>query len=561
MRFDIVIPFYKNYETIERLLMSIYDQDYKEFAITIVVDGEDEKAGKQLTKYLEDGKYSFNLEMLKKNSGASKARNHGAVISSGDNDNDSVLFFIDADCTLMPGILFDYKMVFELYPDISFSYSNYRFNPDKTPSLSQGFDPYLLETMNYISTMSPVKRKAFEEVGGFDNDRKYFQDWGLFLKLARAGKKGHYLGKNVYGFSTEKPTEDSLSGSQGMSLSEKSAEFRKYYGIEDKEMVVTTWGAPLQAIQRAKMLKADYAGMAQDSDRMVFPCNYQFPNWKYTYVAGCYNQTLEALENHITCVHGRPVYHFIGTDVYTMYNQHGTAALRHAKQCFEAQDAIILANSSRCQKELKECGIDSKLVFTPIYNIDQYNVKPLPEKFTVGIYVSASNMAHKVDDYSGISNIPLLMDVAKAMPDIEFKFFGIENRHEKKGNIEFCGRIPESHMVEFIHECSMVIRSTSHDGFPQLPIQYLLCGRQALVSCPDPEMKYVERLSFEENIKWEENKSEIIDKIYEMEKNGFTHDIGEVTRYYKDLMSEEVFRSTVYSLARVSTKKESKDEN
>ncbi len=44
MRFNIIIPFYKNYDTIEGLLRSIEDQDYKDYDITIVVDGKDEKA-------------------------------------------------------------------------------------------------------------------------------------------------------------------------------------------------------------------------------------------------------------------------------------------------------------------------------------------------------------------------------------------------------------------------------------------------------------------------------------------------------------------------------------
>ena len=40
---NIIIPFYKNSDTIERLLMSIEDQDYKDFDVCVVIDGTDPK--------------------------------------------------------------------------------------------------------------------------------------------------------------------------------------------------------------------------------------------------------------------------------------------------------------------------------------------------------------------------------------------------------------------------------------------------------------------------------------------------------------------------------------
>lgn len=561
MRFNIIIPFYKNYKSIKPLLLSIEDQDYTDYNITIVVDGEDEEAGKLLTGYLDAGEHAFNLEMLKDNVGASAARNHGAKMSGDDlmsDNSDSILFFVDADCKLSPGILSDFNMQFDIHKDIDFCYGNYRFELDKPPFISQAYDPYLLKTMNYIPTMSPVKRDAFNQVGGFDEDRKYFQDWGLFYKLSQNNYKGHYLGDKYFVCSTTSPTEDSISGSQGMTLAEKCAEFRKYYGIKDKELVVSTWGAPLQAIQRAKMLDADYVGAGIGSDRMTFPANYRFENWKYTYMVGCYNQTISALENHMTSVVGTPIYHFIGTDVFTMFNVHSVAALDDIKKMFKVQDAVLLSNSPRCQEELLRCGLETDLVYTPIYEIDKYkSIAPLPEKFTVGVYVSDTNRAHMPDGAGGHSNIPLILDVAMAMPDVEFKLFGIDKMYDKKGNVEYCGRIPESHMVDFINECSMVVRSTIHDGFPQLPIQYMLCGRQALVSCPDETMEYAEKISFEDNLDWESNKGEIISKIYAMKDNlpfgGANQDC--VTEYYRDLMSADVFKEKIYSYMEKETVK------
>lgn len=534
---SIIIPFYKNIDTIEHLLRSINDQDYKDYDVTIVIDGKDDDAELKLREY--QNVTSFVTYVLDQNAGASVARNYGAKMSSGD-----ILFFIDADCKLYPGMLRECVTQFELNPDVSFVYGNYRFNNYKE-FYSQGFDPYLLETMNYICTMSPVKREAFDAVKGFD-DRKYFQDWGLFYKLAKAGYKGKYIKEFI--FTTKESDEKNISGTQGLTLAEKCEEFRSYYGIKHKDLVVTTFGAPLQAMQRAKMLEADYVGGAKDSKRMVLPGNYGF-NWKGTYMVGCYNETLPMLENHMSTVIGKPIYHFIGTDVFQMYNTHSIFILKKFKEAFELQKAKLFANSPRCVRELSECGLDAELLYTPIEDIGQYQPSELPKDFTVGVYYSDTNPMHFLDGGGGRSNLPLILEVAKCMPDVKFKLFGGEAMYTA-GNVEFCGRFKESEMADFIKSCSMVVRSTIHDGFPQLPIQFLLSGRQALVSCPDEELKYMDKLSFEDALDWENNKEELINKIYKCVDNPVDNLklSADAHKYYGELMSVDKFKKRIYEV-------------
>ena len=123
--------------------------------------------------------------------------------------------------------------------------------------------------------------------------------------------------------------------------------------------------------------------------------------------------------------------------------------------------------------------------------------------------------------------LPFVLDVAKSMPDIKFKFFGSMRKEKVADNIEMCGKIKPENMVDFINSCSMNLRFTRHDGYPQLPIQFLLCGRKALVSCPD-EMKYADKIGFEDLARtdyeeeklgfpsYEKAKEIIIGKIYDI---------------------------------------------
>jgi glycosyltransferase involved in cell wall biosynthesis len=561
MNINIIIPFYKNEGTIDRLLKSIEEQDYKHYDVTIVFDGRQEEAQKNVIDayFTPEGEantpYALYLEQLDKQSGASAARNFGAKISGENlmsNNTDSILFFIDGDCELYPGILGIVAREFEKDKGLDFVYGDYRFE-NKFNYFAREYDPYLLKTMNYISTMSPIRRKSFNRVGGF-KDVPYFQDWSLFYQLAKQGAKGKYLKR--FFFTTKKPNEDNISGTKGKTLSEKAADFRKWNDIPDDDLVVTSYGADHQALQRAKMLNADYVGHNQAGQK-IMPPNYGFDNWKATYMVGCYNQTPEQLANHFQACVGKPILHFIGTDIFQLYNLHPMSVLKEFSQAFKQAGATVFANSPRCLDEMRACGFsDAKLLYTPIYNMGQYSYKVDPPKdFTVAVYFSDDSPMMALDGGGGFSNLPLITDVARSMPTIKFKFFGGLAKHKPEDiekdnipNIEFCGRIKEEDMCDFINSCSMIVRSTIHDGFPQLPIQFLLCGRQALVSCPDEEMKYAEKISQEETYnKYDDIKKEIIDKIYTMAENPtvLKDEVENIHEYYSNLMSEETFVNTI----------------
>ena len=94
----------------------------------------------------------------------------------------------------------------------------------------------------------------------------------------------------------------------------------------------------------------------------------------------------------------------------------------------------------------------------------------------------------------------------------------------------------------------MILRSTIHDGFPQLPIQFLLSGRYALTSCPDKELRFADKLKFEDNLDWETNKSEIIKAILKIrERTPKPFRLSKTAHsYYAKLMSVDTFKNEVY---------------
>ena len=79
------------------------------------------------------------------------------------------------------------------------SYVYGRFKVDENIWGHQMFNPIMLLTANYISTMSLLRSEDFRLCGGFDEEIKGFQDWDLWLNLLiNHGKRGVYCNELIF---------------------------------------------------------------------------------------------------------------------------------------------------------------------------------------------------------------------------------------------------------------------------------------------------------------------------------------------------------------------------
>ena len=117
-------------------------------------------------------------------------RNRGFEKSNG-----VYIFFLDEDCILHPNcLLLLYEQLMKCIVD--FTYCNY----ERTGELSgiqkgKNFDVETLKHMNYISTMSLIKRSIFP---GFDPAIKRLQDFDLFLTICENGYKGAWVDQCLF---------------------------------------------------------------------------------------------------------------------------------------------------------------------------------------------------------------------------------------------------------------------------------------------------------------------------------------------------------------------------
>jgi len=192
-------------------------------------------------------------------------------------------------------------------------------------------------------------------------------------------------------------------------------------------------------------------------------------------------------------------------------------------------------NSEWLRAELEQMGIKGKVNYCPIFQPERFKPKPLPEKFTVGIYHSETNRMH---------NQEFLLDVARAMPDVEFKFFGPAGREPHTKNIELLGW--KKDIREVIEQCSVNVRITVHDGFPHTPIHFMLMGRKVITNVKMPYADYIDIDVNRQN--WINCKAELISFIRKVknEKPWTKKFQEEVRGYYLNLCDPEKFKRRVY---------------
>lgn len=103
---SVIMPVYNSEEYLDKAIMSVINQSYKDFELILVDDGSKDKSGKICDKYAR--KYSNVVVIHKKNGGLCSARNAGLKKATG-----KYISFIDNDDEYLPGFLEDNVRIME----------------------------------------------------------------------------------------------------------------------------------------------------------------------------------------------------------------------------------------------------------------------------------------------------------------------------------------------------------------------------------------------------------------------------------------------------------------
>lgn len=161
-----------------RLLASIKKQSYKRIEVIIVDNASTDKT-KEIARSYTDKVYNFGPER-------SAQRNYGAKKAKGE-----FLFFLDADMELSPFVIEDCVRAAEkdnriggvVVPEESIAKSFW----EKVKAFERSF--YNLEGDAITDAARFIRKKIFEEVGGYDEEITGPEDWDLPESIKKAGYK------------------------------------------------------------------------------------------------------------------------------------------------------------------------------------------------------------------------------------------------------------------------------------------------------------------------------------------------------------------------------------
>ncbi len=154
--------------------------------VVVVIDGPDE------TLAAAAADIGATLVVLAERGGPARARNHGARTARGD-----VLLFIDADVVVPADLVARVADLFTTRPDVSAVFGSYDAEPSERGLVSQYrnlLHHYVHQTAcdeasTFWAGCGAVRRRAFEEVGGFDERwvAPSIEDIELGVRLVGAG--------------------------------------------------------------------------------------------------------------------------------------------------------------------------------------------------------------------------------------------------------------------------------------------------------------------------------------------------------------------------------------
>jgi glycosyltransferase involved in cell wall biosynthesis len=173
---SVIIPSYNRAHLIERAIMAVLGQSFKDWELLIVDDGSTDNTKAIIESYLNDQRIQY---IYQNNEGVCSARNKGAFIATGE-----YLVFLDSDDFVESNWLEDFFDLKDNNYDILFC-SMKIIKPNKVMTLVSCLDPYKDGKSKAISIPGSwlIKKSLFISIGMYDEKLKYGENTELRFRL------------------------------------------------------------------------------------------------------------------------------------------------------------------------------------------------------------------------------------------------------------------------------------------------------------------------------------------------------------------------------------------
>jgi len=185
-KISVIVPFYNAAATLARCLQSLLRSGYQNFEIIAVDDRSTDNSAAIASHY------SVRLVQMIRRSGAAAARNIAVAAAEGD-----ILFFVDADVLVPPGVLEKISSCFEGEPALDALFGSYTIFPaaENFTSIYKNLVHHHthLTSEKHASTFwcgcGAMRRRAFEKAKGFRESytASSVEDIDLGYRLTKTG--------------------------------------------------------------------------------------------------------------------------------------------------------------------------------------------------------------------------------------------------------------------------------------------------------------------------------------------------------------------------------------
>jgi GT2 family glycosyltransferase/glycosyltransferase involved in cell wall biosynthesis len=185
-RLSVVVPVFNMQRDLRRCLDALETSTLPDFELILVDDASTDESTDDLQNRCD------RFVRLEENRGQAAARNLGAGLARAE-----LVFFLDADVLVRPDTLERVCEVLEGNPDISAMFCSYQYDTTETDFVSRyknllhHFTHKISnrEAVTFCGGFGAIRKAVFEEVGGFDEQRRAMEDVDLGYRLHRSGHR------------------------------------------------------------------------------------------------------------------------------------------------------------------------------------------------------------------------------------------------------------------------------------------------------------------------------------------------------------------------------------
>ena len=185
MSVAIVIPCYKQAHFLPATVASVCAQTHGDLEIVIVDDGSPDDTAAVAERLIAAFPERAIQLVRQHNRGLAASRNSGIATTSAE-----YVLVLDSDDLIAPTFVEDCVSALEGRPDLSIAYGQQRyFGEENQFTRMPEYDFVQLTRRNLFPCTALYRRRAFDDVGGYNERMTSYEDWDFWLGC---GERGHF---------------------------------------------------------------------------------------------------------------------------------------------------------------------------------------------------------------------------------------------------------------------------------------------------------------------------------------------------------------------------------